>query len=509
MEPQQQLTFEAKYYPDELHVVNPQGDVGVCILWTPRKTALEYLQRIEVDLDPKTSRIAVIGNFYGDGLPQLLANILWNPQITKILIFGQDLSGSGMALLNLLTLGVEDKREDHLGTQRRKITGTDFYLPSCIPVGDVVNMYGVMRLGKPSSETSSGIKDFFFLVGPKSEPIRKNRIAIDLPVFKRDYFPSEPNSHVIVRRSPLEAWKEVVFRIMRFGVPSFAGTKKQRLELLNLKVVITNPLNEQKDFLVGYNISVDSLMLYQKEILDPEEIDDTSHTYSYGNRLRSYWEDLEEDLKLDQLLVVAARLKVLKSDRRTYVSLWDPEEDLVSSEDDSVPCLVSLFFRVFENKLTLTANFRIHNAMSAWIKNVYGLMAIQKFVNDKGPKVELGSITIISHSISIDPMNIEKCELAKRIVNEKRDDFERDPITKKRELRNDPNGYFIFTVDHDTREIVADLRHEGSSLVQYRGSSAEEVSLLIAKDCAISDVSHALYVGRQLAIHEAILKNRI
>ena len=44
------------------------------------------------------------------------------------------------------------------------------------------------------------------------------------------------------------------------------------------------------------------------------------------------------------------------------------------------PCLVSLYFRKFEGKLTLSATFRTHNAMDAYPMNLYGLMAIQSWV---------------------------------------------------------------------------------------------------------------------------------
>ncbi len=46
------------------------------------------------------------------------------------------------------------------------------------------------------------------------------------------------------------------------------------------------------------------------------------------------------------------------------MALWDNARDLTVKEGR--PCLVSLFFRKFEGKLTLSATFRTHNAMDAW-----------------------------------------------------------------------------------------------------------------------------------------------
>ena len=63
------------------------------------------------------------------------------------------------------------------------------------------------------------------------------------------------------------------------------------------------------------------------------------------------------------------------------MALWDTARDLTVKEGR--PCLGSLFFRRFEGKLTLSATFRTHNAMDAWLLNVYGLMAVQNWVAER------------------------------------------------------------------------------------------------------------------------------
>ena len=63
------------------------------------------------------------------------------------------------------------------------------------------------------------------------------------------------------------------------------------------------------------------------------------------------------------LAACADRLKKDPEDRKSYVALWDTARDLTVKEGR--PCLVSLFFRKFEGKLTLSATFRTHNAMDA------------------------------------------------------------------------------------------------------------------------------------------------
>lgn len=497
------LRFEPKYYADRLHVINPTGDVGIISLWTPIKTALEYLQRIGVDLDPISSRIAVLGNLYGDGLPQLAANLLWNPQITAILVFGQDLSGSSEEIVNLLLLGAEPA--DRFGQSRNRIINTDRYLDPTIPVDLLVGQYEMRAYRKPSEATTFGIQNFFSTLRPQRSHSR-DRIECVLQVNKPRYFPSEPRSHTIVRKRPLDAWEEVVCQTLRFGVPSIASKTKERLELQNMKVVITDPVEESDEHLRKYGFSSDEMTNYQTQLLDAKLPEGLS--YSYGNRIRGYWGKKKNLGTIDFLMLASMELQLDTTSRGAYFTLWDPRRDNLVGEDESTPCLVSLFFRVFNGELTLTATFRAHNVMSAWLKNIYGLIALQKFVSlSIGPGIaSRGAITIISHSISIDPTALEKYDLAQQILRSKTDELELDRETGKRNLREDPNGYFVFTVDRDRMRLVVDHRAQGELLTRYEGKTAEDVSSQLARDNTISDISHALYVGRQLAIHEGMLK---
>ncbi len=495
------LAFEARYFPERLTILNPLGDVGVVTLWTPTDTAIGILGRLGIDLAPETARIAVVANLYGDGLPQMIRNLLWNPQIRHLLVFGQDMSGSSRDLCNLLTLGVEPA--ERMGQHRFRIIGTERFLDTAFDPALLVGRITVSCLGKPSlDETKAGVRAFFQSLPPQSTDAPP-RTDAPLPTFTPRYFPSEPRAHVVVRRTPLDAWEEVVFRIMRFGIPSIASRTKERRELQNLKVVVTEPAPEADEFLRPYGFSRAGFEAYEQNLLSatlPESL-----SYSYGNRLRGYWRAADGPA-IDTLELAAAKLVADPTSRGAYISLWDTASDMDAPEGQSTPCLVSLFFRVFESRLTLTATFRAHNTMSAWLQNLYGLMAVQRFVGARAGDLPLGAITVISHSISIDPTATDRFDLARQIAAAKKDDLDQDRTTGKRELREDPNGYFTFTIDDDTDEIVADLKAGGDTLTRYRGRTAQEIESQIARDAAISDLSHALYVGRQLAIHEARLK---
>jgi thymidylate synthase len=169
------------------------------------------------------------------------------------------------------------------------------------------------------------------------------------------------------------------------------------------------------------------------------------------------------------------------------VALWDTGRDLTVPEGR--PCLVSLFFRRFGGKLTLSATFRTHNAMDAWLLNLYGLMAIQGWVAER-VGLPAGAIVVVSHSLGLDPKELDRALL----------------IIGKRpfKVQMDPMGYFRVTLDG--KEILVEHRFEDVTLKEYRGRKAVRLQHEIARDLALSDVNHAMYLGRQLARAEAALR---
>ena len=251
----------------------------------------------------------------------------------------------------------------------------------------------LVRLGDPQDEaTFTVIKEFFTSWRP-SEMAHGTRREVPLPEVEVQYFPSNPRGHLVVRDTPIAAWKEMLHLMTRFG-HRVTLKKGDRLELQHVKVVIEKPHFEPIEELLGVNIDPERLRAYQANILRGELRPD--ETYHYGHRLRTVF-------GLDTLAACAARLKADPEDRKSYVALWDTARDLTVKEGR--PCLVSLFFRKFEGKLTLSATFRTHNAMDAWLLNVYGLMAIQKWVADV-IGIPRGAIVVISHSLGLDPKEL-------------------------------------------------------------------------------------------------------
>jgi len=487
------MEFIPLHFADRLTVINPRGTMGVVTLWSKPDYVIRRFREAGVDLDPATSPIAVFGTLYGNGLREMLRNLLYNPQIQTLLICGHDRSGSRQELTNFFHLGLES-----VLSAKGLIAGVVSYrspepglivIPARIRqtrriMDDLVQRDRFRRpplpvwLGDPQDEaTLPRIKEFFSAYQPRLvSPVE--RLEVPLPEVEVQYFPSNPRGHVVVRDTPLEAWKEVLYLLSRCG-RRVTLSKGERLELQHLKVVVEKPRFEAEDKIQAVNVAPEKLRRYQEDILRGELRPD--ETYNYGHRLRAYF-------GLDTLAACAARLKQDPEDRKSYVALWDTARDLTVKAGR--PCLVSLFFRKFEGKLTLSAAFRTHNAMDAWLLNVYGLMAIQAWVA-KEAGLAPGAIVVVSHSLGLDPRELDR---ALMIIGQR-------PF----KVRLDPMGYFRITLDG--KEILVEHRFEDVTLKEYRGRKAASLQHQIARDLAVSDINHAIYLGRQLARAETALKD--
>jgi thymidylate synthase len=488
------MEFIPLHFGDRLTVINPQGTIGVVTLWSKVDYVMERFSQAGVDLDPATSPIAVFGNLYGNGLREMLRNLLYNPQIIKLLICGNDRSGSFQELRNFFYDDLEPVQTNLVryisppGTDKVsscRIYGTnrviddlvkrEYFPDNGLTRGPILSQHlGDLR----EEETINRIKIEIESFHPKSNQPKSRGKEIPLPQLEVQYFPSNPRGHVVVRDTIIEAWKEVLHLLTRFG-RRVTLKKGDRLELQHVKVVVEKPgFGDQKE-IQALNLGPHRLRRYQEDILRGELRED--ETYNYGHRLRTYF-------GLDTLAACADRLREDPEDRKSYVTLWDNARDLDRVEGR--PCLVSLYFRKFEGKLTLGATFRTHNAMDAWPMNVYGLMAIRDYVA-KEAELRPGAIVVISHSLGLDPRELDRALL----------------IVGKRsfKVRLDPMGYFRITLDG--MEILVEHRFEDVTLKEYRGRTAVSLQHQIARDVALSDINHAIYLGRQLAKAEMALKD--
>ncbi|MFC1821574.1 DUF4346 domain-containing protein [Thermodesulfobacteriota bacterium] len=490
-------TFDPLYYKDRLRIINPQGIIGVVTLWSKPEWVYKKLSELDIDLSETSSTIAVIGTLYGNGLPHLLRNLLYNPQITVLVCCGRNRSQSLEDLLAFFMEGVEEiKGSSPFTYQREEIPAVrikgrrrildSLVLPEDFTLKPTINTFGELR----GEESLMRTKNFF------NEFHKRNVSTIDsrnLPAPKKMPFPStkieqmpcNPRGFVIVKKDVVSAWEDLVFLLYRFGRTAHLR-KGDRKELQNIKVVVEEPTSEIDQRLFDYWFIDDQISRYQREILSKKKRSD--EVYTYGHRLRSYFGK-------DTLIRVSERLLDDKEDRKCFISLWDTKNDL---EADDQPCLVTLFFRFYDEKLTLTATYRTHNSIDAWISNFYGLKAILDFVAERS-KIEPGSITVFSHSISID-MDENTVGRAELLVKSSR----------HFSMNQDSHGEIGVAIDRGSKQII--LQHcskDGFLIKEYRNKKAERIQHELYRDMALSDLNHAMYVGRMLAKAEAALKKGV
>jgi thymidylate synthase len=145
--------------------------------------------------------------------------------------------------------------------------------------------------------------------------------------------------------------------------------------------------------------------------------------------------------------------------------------------------MTSVFLRKIDRRLELTAVYRTHNAQRAWIKNVCGLIAVLNYVCSR-TGTDPGPVTVFSHSISLDPGELEP---AQRIYEQE---------SRKNHFREDPNGHLTIFVDGD--EIVAEHWHSGIQLGVYRSKKPGALQYKLTRNNVVSETAHAMYVGMQL-----------
>lgn len=486
------MNFQFAIEAENVRVLNPGARLALCTLWTPPGHVEKTLADLGVDLSPAGSPLALIGGLFGGGLKVMLRNLLYNPQIEQLVVFGRDHSGAGEHLVNFFRGRVRRTGQkqwyrfaDGSRKELEKVAvfgGASTYIMDELVLPEMFCWPPeIVTLGF----SREALAEFMRGRRPAGEPaVGRNRLKVELPEPEVDFFPSDRFSQVVAAETILEAWPEVLFRLSRFGEPvSFRGGK-QRRELLNLKVVISRPADFQREQLALFNLSWPEIEAYQAELLEPGL---GPYAYTYGNRLRAHF-------KADLLAGVISDLSQAGDSRRGFVTLWDNSLDLGGRER---PCLTALFFRKIDGLVHLSAVFRSHNATRAWPRNCFGLVRIMRHVcqgvnralgRTETQALEPGRLTVLSLSISVDPQELDQ-------VRPYIDDYQQN----RPKLARDPHGYLCLTLDRATREIVVKhYNHQDEPLAEYRGRTPAELAWRLERLAVVSGLGHALYLGGQL-----------
>lgn len=459
------------YYKDKVQQFNPDGQVGILTLWSRVDTTLKKIGEI-----PRC--VAAISNFYGDGLSQLIINLLANPQIKQLHVFGANRTKSLEELKAYFVDGTEEI--DINRSKQFRVVGTNRLVNKVIADNSIFGAEAPSVIYHESLESLLRALDSYV----PSEVSRK-AIKLELEEQKVDAFPSSLVGHQIIGTDLIDAWTELLFHLVRFGnVVELA--KGKRRELCNVKVVVSDVKWLPDSAYSKVNLDPQNLRAYANFLASPDLPDDAS--YTYGNRLKRYF-------GFDAVETVISKLCADQEDRKAYISIWDQRLDPLD-DAGSQPCWVSAFFRIVRGSLVLSCTFRTHRAYTAWVENAHGLAELMRFVASEisertGKPVVPGELCVYSQSISIEPSQIQ---FVQSVIG-----------TRKWKMRDDGRGDVVFSIEDG--KIIAEHKFKGLLIGRYAGTNVESISHQLSQDHVVSDLGHALYVGRQLGKLQMCLKH--
>lgn len=473
-------------YKDRMLIVrNPDSQVVVCALWTKKELVAERLDG---------SKISVIGNLYSPkrGISFLIRNILANPNIRYLVICGLDKSESGQVMVDLIENGFEKVADERNGRKYWQA------------ISDVKNRIEI-EIGEEGLNAFCREVEIIDLRGEDDyKKVQEviNGLDQNLPAFMPEpllfpdplreevnLFPSESTAHTIRGEKIAEVWLKILSHILKFGVTDQTAYQSQQKEIIDIVSVISG--EDPNNLYIPKWLPNDGKHLedYLPTILTGNCPAGTS--YTYGSRIRSYF-------GIDQVQEVIDELKREKYSRRAVISLLDPKIDTGS---ENPPCLNHCWFRIQNGKLYLIATIRSNDMFEGWPENAFGLRMLQNLVWKKilatYPDVELGDLVIHSLSAHL----YDDCwEEARQIVKEHYDQI----VPSSRSAR-DPRGNFIIRVEG--AEIIVEHYSEDETLLRiYKNKKAMPIISEIARNGAISAISHALYLGSELQKAEIAIK---
>jgi thymidylate synthase len=411
---------------ENITVGNPESNTSIAALWTLRGEVTNLLT---------PDQYAIVGQQYSNDPSALLRNLAANTNIRHLVICGTELSGSGVALQRLWENGV-DQKGNIVGVEKASIE-------SEIPQGVVDAIRNNVDLktffmGRKKQELDALKKDLpgFLDSLPKmpawGEAMLFPKTAVEIATTR----PSEAGAHYIRAKTMGKVWLRILQDMFIFGEVdgSFAG--ERALGLSNVITVIEN--KEPSEVEEYYPFTKETAGNYVKEFTDPER--PTGVYYTYGERIWGY-EDREQTLlsatneylknehgialpnpfiftpplgvgqriyqaeespiinQVDQ--VILDRLKKHHYDNAAVAVLYDPVRDTrfhsdIPEKGFNMPCVSFLQASVRAGKMEMTAVWRSNEMYLAWPQNVWGLLAIQKYIAD-GLELPVGPM--ITHSV--------------------------------------------------------------------------------------------------------------
>lgn len=198
----------------------------------------------------------------------------------------------------------------------------------------------------------------------------------------------------IKEKTVVDAWKKSLKYILDNGVDFIDRDERNCRETLNLTIIVKDPeydydkpidIMQQFEWVYPSKEELESIMLSREQ--------PASYEYSYGPRIFNF-------KGVDQINdFILPLLKKDPTSRRAIITLFDPSTDsnLLSK---NVPSLLYIYFKIKEDKLTLTCSIRSNDLFIGWPGNIYQIIMLQRHVAEL-LGIKTGELTTISGSAHI------------------------------------------------------------------------------------------------------------
>ncbi|NJP04937.1 MAG: hypothetical protein HC837_04555 [Chloroflexaceae bacterium] len=414
--------------------------IGLCTLWTPRRRYVELMPSF-----------GVCGNLYSRfGIGILIRNVLANPHLEHIVVTGKDSPEASRHNGNALLTGSFAAADIGLDPHQVQL----FYQRT--------HLHDARSISVRQQDELQQFLATLPPTGRSAEPL-----VIPLPEIQRDTFPTARSGHQI-RASRMDHAHVAVLREIR----TFGGFTErderghQRQELWQMTVCLDPSTDWQSTPASLYQRT--EVERYGASMWNGDEPEDV--TYRYGALMRKHYGD--------QIQTAIDLLRQQREQFRTVITLWQPQQAMLQPDG---PCLILVHPRIRQGQLDLFAYLRSNDMWLGWPMNAAGLRYLQQQMAQE-LAVPVGSLTTTSGSAHVYDYDLTVID---RYLAEQRGQVG---------LSFDPKGdWHLYRAGS---EYVAEHYANGLRIQTLRAPTTERLEQLLAP--FLSDVSHALYLGREL-----------
>lgn len=464
-------------YENILRVGDPDHSVGVVTLWTERDVIKDSLEKHDY---------AAIGNLYSPaGINHMMRNVLANPSIRHLIMWGADMSGSGASLRSFFEKGID---EDY------KIIDAPGQIETEIPREAVDSFRANVELidmrGKPKEEVIAKVRNF-----KKEKPFQEEARIFPASEKKVISWPSEQVSFRIESSKVASLWLKVLNMVTKYGrvkTTRYATTNELK-ELLNLNAVVTEEDPENEYFPDYLPFTKQELKAYYPEWLTARRI--PGMAYNYGDRMRN----------MDGINQIEEIKKLLQSrpdSKKMIASLYNVKVDWAAANTGDTPCITQVICGVQDKKLFMTVHVRSQDMFHGWPRNMFAARKLQKEIADSAG-YPLGKLAMITHSAH---MYADDWTTAQELLDKY---YIKETAQYKPgfHFQIDERGNWLVDIDWENKLILAKLMTAdmATELALFHGKTAKEIIKQIGEWEILTLPSHALDFGAELQKAEIAL----